>query len=93
MSAVSAMVMSSGYLHGRFLPHLGCGSCSRDSTGGCAVLLILESKGFGSILGSDLSNSNHRYGLTTIDQKDVNPFNNLTIHVSLLTISRLYSLS
>ena len=67
MSAVSAMAISLGYLRGWPLPHLGCSSCSRDSIGGCAVLLISESRGFGSISRSDSSDFNCRYGLMTID--------------------------
>ena len=43
MSAVSAIAVSSEYLHRQFLPCLGCGSCSGDSINGCAVLLVLGS--------------------------------------------------
>ena len=43
MSTVSTMAVSSGYLCGRPLPCLGCGSCGGDSTNGCAVLSVLDS--------------------------------------------------
>jgi hypothetical protein len=42
---------------------------------------------------SDLVDSGCRYGLTTVDQKDVDLLGNLTVHVSSLTVSRLYGLS
>ena len=41
MSAVSAIAVSSKYLHEQLLPYLGCGSCGENSTGGCVVLLVL----------------------------------------------------
>ena len=43
MSTMSAMAISSKYLHRQPLPHLGCGSCSGGSIGGCAVLLVSDS--------------------------------------------------
>ena len=91
MSAVSAIAISLEYLRRRPLPHLGCNSYSRDSIGSYVVLSISEFKGFRSISESDSSDSNYKYGLTTINQKDIGPLNNLTIYVSPLTISRLYS--
>ena len=67
MSTVSTMAINSGYLYRRPLPYLGYSSYSKDFKGNCAVLLMLESRGFGLISGLDLSDSNYRYSLTTID--------------------------
>ena len=66
---MSAIALSLGYLRRRPLPYLGYSSYSRDFTGNCAVLSILESRSFKLIFGLDLSNSNCKYSLTTIDQK------------------------
>ena len=91
MSTMSAIAISSGYLRRQPLPRLGYSSCGRDSIGGCTVLLISDSWGFRSISRSDSSDSSRKYSLRTVNKKDINPFNNLTVHISPLTISRLYS--
>jgi hypothetical protein len=44
----------------------------------------------GSIFGSDSVDSGCRYGLTIVDRKDVGPLGSLIVHVSPLTVSRLY---
>ena len=67
MSTVSAIAISLGYLCRRPLPHLGYSSCGKDSIGSYAVLLILESRGFKSISRLDLSDSNCRYDLMTVN--------------------------
>ena len=87
------MAISLGYLYRRSLPYLGCSSYSKDFTGNYAVLLILKSRSFRSISKLNLSNSNYRYGLITVDQKDVSLLSNLTVYISPLIVSRLYSLS
>ena len=46
---------------------------------------------FGSFSRLDLVGSGYRYGLTTVDRKDVGPLSNLTVYVSPLTVSRLCS--
>ena len=46
--------------------------------------------GFRSIFRSDSIDSRCRYGLTTVDWKDVGPLSSLTVHVSPSTVSRLY---
>ena len=67
MSTISAIAISLRYLYRRPLPYLSCSSYSRDFIGSYTVLLILESKGFGLISELNLSDSNCRYSLMTID--------------------------
>jgi hypothetical protein len=93
MSAVSVIAVSSGYLYRQPLPCLGCDSCSQSSTDSCTVLSTLDSWGFRSISRLDLVDSDCRYSLTTVVWKDVDPLDSLTVHVSPLTVNRLYGLS
>ena len=90
---ISVIAINRKYLYRRLLPYLGYSSCSRGFTGGCAVPLVLDFYDFRLISGSDLSDFNYRYGLTTVDQKDIGLFSNLTVYIFPLTINRLYSLS
>ena len=90
---MSAIAVSSGYLRGWPLPYLSCGSCGGGFIGSCTVLSVLNSVGFRLISGLDFYNFNYKYGLITVDWKDINLLSNLTVYFSPLTVNRLYSLS
>ena len=76
---MSAIAISLGYLCRRPLPYLGYSSYGQDFIGNSTVLLILDSWGFKSVSRSDLSNLDRKYGLTTVNQKDIGLLSNLTV--------------
>ena len=82
---MSAIAVNLGYLRRRPLPLLGASSGSLGTT----TLIVDSSSSRTSVVGSYKSVSVYKYGLTTIERKDVGLLGKLTVYVSPLVVSRL----